>query len=92
MLALKGNEQAQSVNAVVGETNDGYLNDIRGMHVKAQHVKDAIAQAQSGAVAEGNVGAGTGTICFGFKGGIGTASRVASTKGRWLYRRCVGAN
>lgn len=80
MLALKGNEQAQSVNAVVGETNDGYLNDIRGMHVKAQHVKDAIAQAQSGAVPEGNVGAGTGTICFGFKGGIGTASRVLPQK------------
>ncbi|MBX2897092.1 MAG: P1 family peptidase [Cyclobacteriaceae bacterium] len=76
MLSLPGNENVQSVNAIVGETNDGYLNDIRGMHVTAQHVKDAIAQAQSGPVAEGNVGAGTGTICFGFKGGIGTASRV----------------
>lgn len=79
-LAMKGNEQAQSVNAVVGETNDGYLNDIRGMHVTPQHVKEAIMQAQSGAVAEGNVGAGTGTICFGFKGGIGTASRVLPQK------------
>ena len=79
-LAMKGNEQAQSVNAVVGETNDGYLNDIRGMHVAPQHVKEAIMQAQSGAVAEGNVGAGTGTICFGFKGGIGTASRVLPQK------------
>lgn len=76
MLSLPGNENIQSVNAIVGETNDGYLNDIRGMHITAQHVKDAIARAQSGAVAEGNVGAGTGTICFGFKGGIGTASRV----------------
>lgn len=80
MLSLKGNEQAQSVNAVVGETNDGYLSDIRGMHVKPQHVKEAITQAQNGMVAEGNVGAGTGTICFGFKGGIGTASRVLPQK------------
>ena len=59
----------------MGETNDGYLNDIRGMHVKPEHVVSAIENAKSGAVAEGNVGAGTGTVCFGFKGGIGTASR-----------------
>ncbi len=74
-LGLKGNENVRSVNAVVGETNDGYLNDIRGMHVSEQNVMDAIRQAKSGAVTEGNVGAGTGTIAFGFKGGIGTASR-----------------
>ncbi len=71
-----GNEQVQSVNAVVGETNDGYLNDIRGRHVTVAHVQEAIRQAKSGPVAEGNVGAGTGTVCFGFKGGIGTASRL----------------
>lgn len=74
-LAQKGNEQVRSVNAVVGETNDGYLNDIRGRHVIKQHVLDALEQAKTGAVAEGNVGAGTGTVCFGFKGGIGTSSR-----------------
>ncbi len=74
-LAQKGNEQVRSVNAVVGETNDGFLNDIRGRHVTKQHVLDAIRQAKTGPVDEGNVGAGTGTVCFGFKGGIGTASR-----------------
>lgn len=71
-----GNENVRSVNCVVGETNDGYLNDIRGRHVRESHVLEAIAGAATGAVAEGNVGAGTGTICFGFKGGIGTSSRV----------------
>lgn len=75
-LGLQGNGDVRSVNSVVGETNDGYLNDIRGRHVKQQHVLDAIKNAASGPVAEGNVGAGTGTICFGFKGGIGTSSRV----------------
>ena len=74
-LQQKGNEQAQSVNAVVGETNDGYLNDIRGRHVQKQDVLQAIRSASAGIVQEGNVGAGTGTVCFGFKGGIGTASR-----------------
>lgn len=75
-LNLPGNENVQSVNAVVGETNDGYLNDIRGRHVKKEHVLEAIQKASSGSVKEGNVGAGTGTVCFGWKGGIGTASRV----------------
>ena len=70
-----GNEQVQSVNAVVGETNDGYLNDIRAMHVKPEDVVLAITSAKDGVVLEGNVGAGTGTVCFGFKGGIGTSSR-----------------
>ncbi len=74
-LSRKGNENVQSVNAVVGETNDGYLNDIRGRHVKEADVINAINNATSGKVAEGNVGAGTGTVCFGFKGGIGTSSR-----------------
>jgi D-aminopeptidase len=74
-LNLPGNEEVRSVNPIVGETNDGYLNDIRGRHVKTQHVLDAIRNATNGPVAEGNVGAGTGTICFNFKGGIGTSSR-----------------
>lgn len=75
-LQQSGNENVQSVNAVVGETNDGGLNDIRGRHVTKEHVLDAIRTAQAGLVPEGNVGAGTGTVCFGFKGGIGTASRI----------------
>lgn len=74
-IKLKGNEDIQSVNAVVGETNDGWLNDIRGQHVTEQDVLSAIQQAKTGRVDEGNVGAGTGTMCFGFKGGIGTSSR-----------------
>ena len=71
-----GNENVRSVNAVVGETNDGRLNDICGLHVTPQMVIDAISKAHDGPVEQGNVGAGTGTICFGFKGGIGTSSRV----------------
>ena len=74
-LSQPGNESVQSVNAVVGETNDGYLNDIRGMHISPNEVMKAIETAKSGKVEEGNVGAGTGTVCFGWKGGIGTASR-----------------
>src|SRR4051812_28340995 len=70
-----GNEQVRSVNALVGETNDGGLNDIRGLHVTREHVIAAIAGAAGGAVAEGTVGAGTGTINYGWKGGIGTSSR-----------------
>ncbi len=73
-LALPGNEKVQSVNAIVGETNDGRLNQIRGMHIRKPHVLEAIRNA-SVQVGEGAVGAGTGTVCFGFKGGIGTASR-----------------
>jgi D-aminopeptidase len=75
-LAQPGNEKAASVNALVGETNDGQLNDIRGQHIHREHVMAAIAHAHDGALEEGSVGAGTGTICFGWKGGIGTASRA----------------
>lgn len=75
-LSQKGNENVWSVNAVVGETNDGYLNDIRGMHIVENDVLNAIRSAKPGRVEQGNVGAGTGTVCFGYKGGIGTASRV----------------
>jgi D-aminopeptidase len=78
-LAQPGNERVQSVNALVGETNDGGLNDIRGLHVKTEHVLDAIRNARSGPVSEGAVGAGTGTIAFGWKGGIGTSSRKTTT-------------
>ncbi|MFD1768318.1 DmpA family aminopeptidase [Sphingobacterium suaedae] len=77
-LALPGNENIQSVNAIVGETNDGTLNDIRGLHITETDVLAAIRKADSQVVSEGNVGAGTGTVCFGFKGGIGTASRKLS--------------
>jgi len=75
ILALPGNEDVRSVNPLVGETNDGYLNDIRGRHVTADDVFGAIKRATGGAVEEGSVGAGTGTVAFGWKGGIGTASR-----------------
>ena len=75
MLALPGNEDVQSINPLVAETNDGYLNDIRGRHISRDDVFSAIKGAKSGAIAEGSVGAGTGTVAFGFKGGIGTASR-----------------
>ena len=78
-LKQDGNEKVRSLNAVVGETNDGSLNDIRGRHVKKEHVLQALIKADTGQVLEGNVGAGTGTRCFGFKGGIGTASRKLPT-------------
>jgi D-aminopeptidase len=70
------NRNVKSVNGIVGETNDGGLNDIRGRHVTREHILQAIDAAGTGAVQEGNVGAGTGTQCLGFKGGIGTASRA----------------
>ncbi len=75
MLAAPGNENVRSINPVVGETNDGTLNDIRGRHVKAEHVRRALESAKDGPVEEGAVGAGTGTTVFGWKGGIGTSSR-----------------
>ncbi|MDX1362986.1 DmpA family aminopeptidase [Arenibacter latericius] len=73
---LDRNKNVGSVNAIVGETNDGWLNDIRGRHIKQEHILSAIENAKTGTVAEGNVGAGTGTVCFQYKGGIGTSSRV----------------
>lgn len=75
MLALPGNEDVQSINPLVGETNDGYLNDIRGRVVGRDEVFGAIKTARGGMIEEGSVGAGTGTVAFGFKGGIGTSSR-----------------
>ena len=75
LLALPGNEDVESINPLVGETNDGYLNDIRGRHITRDDVFAAIRNARGGPVEEGSVGAGTGTVAFGFKGGIGTSSR-----------------
>jgi D-aminopeptidase len=75
IMQLPGNAGVQSVNAVVGETNDGWLNDIRGKHITKEHITEAIRKADTGRVEEGSIGAGTGTMCFGFKGGIGTSSR-----------------
>ena len=69
-----------SVNVVVGETNDGYLNDLQGRHVREKHVLAAVENASGGPVTEGAVGAGTGTLCFGWKGGVGTASRVVQVE------------
>lgn len=74
-LKQPGNEKVRSVNPVVGECNDGFLNDIRAQRIGRSDVVKAIAAARTGAVAEGCVGAGTGTRCLGWKGGIGTASR-----------------
>lgn len=79
-LSQNGNEKVKSVNFVVGETNDGYLNDIAARTVTQADVLEAIALAKDGPVQEGNTGAGTGTVCFGWKGGIGTASRVLPPK------------
>ena len=79
-LRQPGNETVRSVNALVGETNDGGLNDIRGLHVTREHVQAAIVNAREGAVEEGAVGAGTGTVAFGWKGGIGTSSRTVAQR------------
>ena len=77
MLSMENNRKyVRSVNPVVGETNDGSLNDIQGRHLTKENVIEAINNAKSGWVEEGSVGAGTGTICFGYKGGIGTSSRI----------------
>ena len=93
MLGLPGNESVLSINPVVGETNDGYLSDIRARPITPQHVREAIESARSGVVAEGNVGAGSGTIAFGFKGGIGTSSRqLPQPLGGWTVGALVQTN
>lgn len=93
MLALPGNADVRSVNPVVGETNDGFLNDIRALAVRPEHVIQAVRSATGGPVAEGAVGAGTGTVCFGFKGGIGTASRrLPDRLGGWTVGVLVQTN
>lgn len=93
MLARPGMERVGSINPVVGETNDGGLNAIRQRPIRAEHVRQALESAQGGAVAEGAVGAGAGTVAFGWKGGIGTSSRVLPpTLGGWTVGVLVQSN
>jgi D-aminopeptidase len=92
-LSIPENAKIRSVNPIVGETNDGWLNDIRGRHVTSEHVREAIESATMEAVSEGNVGAGTATRCLGFKGGIGTSSRVLpKSKGGYTVGVLVQTN
>ena len=92
-LEQPGNEQVRSVNAVVGETNDGTLNDIRGRHVTPSNAIAAIEAARAGPVQEGAVGAGTGTIAFSWKGGIGSSSRkLPANLGGWTVGVLVQTN
>jgi D-aminopeptidase len=93
LLGLPGNEDIRSVNVVVGETNDGALNDIRRRPVTEVHVLAALAAADTGPVAQGSVGAGRGTVAFGWKGGIGTASRrLPASLGGWTVGVLVQSN
>jgi len=92
-LVQPGNENVRSVNALVGETNDGTLNDIRSLPVTREHVTAAITGARTDAVEEGAVGAGTGTVAFGWKGGIGTSSRVVRQQNdTWTVGALVQSN
>jgi len=92
-LAQPGNEKVMTVNAVVGETNDGYLNDIRRRALTSTQILEAIKSARAGAVEEGAVGAGTGTVAFGWKGGIGTSSRrLPAVVGGWTVGVLVQSN
>ena len=92
-LAQPGNEKVLTVNAVVGETNDGYLNDIRGRALTAAQIQQSIKAAHAGPVEEGAVGAGTGTVAFGWKGGIGTSSRrLPQVLGSWTVGVLVQTN
>jgi len=93
MLDQPGMEEVRSINPIVGETNDGVLNNIRARPITAADVERALNSARSGAVAEGSVGAGTGTVAFGWKGGVGTSSRVLPTKlGGWTVGVLVQTN
>lgn len=93
VLNQPGNENVRSVNPVVGETNDGYLNDIRARVIETEDVLEAIESAETGPVAEGNVGAGTGTRALGFKGGIGTSSRkLPESRGGYTVGVLVQSN
>src|SRR5256885_3994047 len=87
ILDLPGNEDVLSVSPLVGETNDGYLNDIRGGHITRDDVFAAIKNAKSGPVEEGDVGAGTGTVAFGGKGGRDLVAKAASESWR-VHSRC----
>jgi D-aminopeptidase len=93
LLARPGMEDVRSINPVVGETNDGALNDIRARPIRREHVVSALEAAESGPVAEGSVGAGTGTVAFGWKGGIGTSSRrLPGSLGGWTVGVLVQSN
>lgn len=93
LLELPGNEEVRSANPVVGETNDGFLNDIRQRAITSADVMAAIEDARSGPVEEGSVGAGRGTVAFGWKGGIGTSSRrLPATLGGWTVGVLVQTN
>jgi len=93
LLGLPGNEGVRSANPVVGETNDGFLNDIRSRPIAERDVLEAIASAAAGPVAQGSVGAGRGTMAFGWKGGIGTASRrLPGRLGPWTVGVLVQTN
>ena len=93
MLARPGMADVGSINPVVGETNDGALNAIRRRPIRAEHVQQALETASGGPVAEGSVGAGTGTVAFGWKGGIGTSSRVLpASLGGWTVGVLVQSN
>jgi D-aminopeptidase len=93
ILNLPENSAVRSVNVIVGETNDGRLNDIRGRHVHAEHVFSAIKNSKTGIVDEGSVGAGRGTICFGYKGGVGSSSRrLGPAQGGYTVGVLVQAN
>lgn len=93
VLGLPGNEDVRSVNPVVGETNDGYLNAIRSRPIRPEHVRRAIETAREGPVEEGSIGAGTGTVAFGWKGGIGTSSRrLPGTLGGYTVGVLVQSN
>ncbi len=93
MLAQPDMQQVRSLNVVVGETNDGGLNDIRARPITAGAVRNALESAKSGPVQEGSVGAGTGTVAFGWKGGIGTSSRkLPDSLGGWTVGVLVQAN
>ncbi|MCH6484967.1 P1 family peptidase [Pseudoxanthomonas sp. LH2527] len=93
MLAQPDMQQVRSLNVVVGETNDGGLNDIRARPVTAEAVRRALASATGGAVQEGSIGAGTGTVAFGWKGGIGTSSRrLPASLGGWTVGVLVQSN
>ena len=92
-LSFGNAKEIWSVNPVVGETNDSWLNDIRGRHIRKENVLEAINTAKTGIVEEGVVGAGTGTVCFRFKGGIGTSSRVLPNElGGWTVGVLVQSN
>jgi D-aminopeptidase len=93
MLSLPGMDEVRSINPVVGETNDGFLSDIRARPLGAPEVRQAIESAGDGPVTMGTVGAGTGTVCFDFKGGIGSASRrLEEDKGGWTVGVLVQTN